>query len=127
MNFSGRVDASNRFGQDKNKRFEPTWSVGGKWRVANEHFLTGLWWLGNLDIYASYGYQGNAVTSVSPYLIAYDQYMELYKSYGLKIKSLPYPNLGWEKTKTYNLGVDASFLRGRLNFTFNYFKKIRFI
>ena len=86
--------------------------------------MTGLWWLGNLDIYASYGYQGNAVTSVSPYLIAYDQYMELYKSYGLKIKSLPYPNLGWEKTKTYNLGVDASFLRGRLNFTFNYFKKI---
>lgn len=124
VNFSGRVDASNRFGQDKNKRFEPTWSVGGKWRVANEHFLMGLWWLGNLDIYASYGYQGNAVTSVSPYLIAYDQYMELYKSYGLKIKSLPYPNLGWEKTKTYNLGVDASFLRGRLNFTFNYFKKI---
>ena len=38
VNFSGRVDASNRFGQDKNKRFQPTWSAGLKWRITNEEF-----------------------------------------------------------------------------------------
>ena len=124
LNVNGRVDASNRFGQDKNKRFQPTWSVGGKWRVANEHFLNSPRWLNNLDLYGSYGYQGNAVTTVSPELIARNEFIGVYNGYGLKISSLPYPDLGWEKTKTFNLGMDASFLQGRVNFTFNYFKKI---
>ena len=53
LNVSARVDASNRFGQDKNKRFEPTWSVGAKWRVASERFAKELWWLNNLDLIAS--------------------------------------------------------------------------
>lgn len=124
LNFSARLDASNRFGQDKNKRFQPTWSAGFKWNVASEPFVAASWWLNNLDIYTSYGYQGNAVSSVSPELITTEKYLDHYGAYGLEIKSLPYPDLGWEKTKTWNLGIDASFLKGRLNFTFNYFKKI---
>lgn len=125
LNASARLDASNRFGQDKNKRFAPTWSVGVKWRVAAERFAKNLWWLNNLDLIASYGFQGNAVESVSPYLIAKDGGVnEYYNAYLLNISSLPYPDLGWEKTKTYNLGVDAALLDGRLNFTVNYFKKI---
>ena len=123
FNFSGRVDASNRFGQDKNKQFQPTWSAGFKWRAANEAFAMETWWLNNLDLYLSYGYQGNAVTTVSPYLIARDEYQSLYSAYSLRIQSLAYPDLGWEKTKSFNVGVDASFLDGRLNFTFNYFRK----
>lgn len=125
LNVNGRVDASNRFGQDKNKRFEPTWSAGVKWRVANEPFARKMDWLNNLDLYASFGYQGNAVTSVSPYLIAYDGGLDnRYNEYVLNIKSLPYPDLGWEKTKTYNIGLDGALLGGRLNFTVNYFQKI---
>ena len=65
VNFSGRVDASNRFGQDKNKRFQPTWSAGLKWRITNEEFARKTWWLNPLDLYGFYGYQGNAVSSVS--------------------------------------------------------------
>lgn len=125
LNASARLDASNRFGQDKNKRFAPTWSVGVKWRVAAERFAKNLWWLNNLDLIVSYGFQGNAVESVSPYLIAKDGGVnEYYNAYLLNISSLPYPDLGWEKTKTYNFGVDAALLDGRLNFTVNYFKKI---
>ena len=123
LNASGRVDASNRFGQDKNKRFEPTWSIGAKWRATQENFLQGKWWLNNLDLYASFGYQGNAVTTVSPELIGQHQYIDAYKNFGYSISSLPYPDLGWEKTKTWNIGLDAAFLNGRLNFSFNYFKK----
>ena len=125
LNASARLDASNRFGQDKNKRIAPTWSVGVKWRVAAERFAKNLWWLNNLDLIASYGFQGNAIESVSPYLIAKDGGVnEYYNAYLLNISSLPYPDLGWEKTKTYNFGVDAALLDGRLNFTVNYFKKI---
>ncbi len=125
LNLNGRMDASNRFGQDTNRKFEPTWSVGAKWRVVSEKWMQNQQAVNNLDLYASFGYQGNAVESVSPYLIAKDGGVnEYYNDYLLTIKSLPYDALGWEKTKTYNIGVDAAFLKGRLNFTFNYFKKI---
>ena len=128
VNLSARLDASNRFSQDKNKRVEPTWSAGLKWRVKQEAFASGLEWLNNLDLYGSYGYQGNAVPSVSPDLIASTGTLTtLYQSYTMNVKSLPYPELGWEKTKTYNLGVDASLLKGRLNFTFNYFNKNSYV
>ena len=125
MNFSARLDASNRFAQDKNKRFEPTWSIGAKWRLGQESFLLGQLWIDNLDLYGSYGYQGNAVSSVSPYLTARDGGIDgAYKDYVLIVSSLPYPNLGWEKTKTYNIGIDGSLFEGRLNFTANYFEKV---
>ena len=125
VNFNGRMDASNRFGQDKNHKFEPTWSVGAKWRLASEKWMQPQSIVNNFDIYASFGYQGNAVEAVSPFLIAKDGGVnEYYNDYVLTIKSLPYSDLGWEKTKTYNFGLDATFLKGRLNFTFNYFKKI---
>lgn len=125
LNLSGRYDASNRFGQDKNKQFQPTWSVGLKWRIAHEPFLDKKWWLNILDIYGSYGYQGNAVSTVSPYLIVtYTNGLQMFDyANGLAIKSYPYPDLGWEKTKTWNIGIDAILLDGRLNFTFDYFRK----
>ncbi|MDY4171682.1 MAG: SusC/RagA family TonB-linked outer membrane protein, partial [Evtepia sp.] len=124
LNMSGRVDASNRFGQDRNKLFQPTWSVGFKWRMANELFARGKWWLNNLDIYGSYGYQGNAVTTISSELITSFGNSDMYNSANTQvIVSVAYPDLGWEKTKTWNVGIDGSFLEGRLNFTFNYFKK----
>lgn len=124
VNFNARLDASNRFGQDPDKKFRPTWSVGAKWRVANEPFTREWNWIDGLDISASYGYQGNAVETVSPYLIATDGgYHSLYKQYMLKIKGLPYNNLGWEKTKSWNFSVDLAFLSGRLNVLANVFGK----
>lgn len=124
FNFNARLDASNRFGQDENKKFQPTWSLGGKWRVANEKFLLSQKWLNAFDLSATYGYQGNAVEAVSPYLIANDGGLSgLFNQYTLNIKSLPYPDLGWEKTKTWNLGLDLSFLNNRLNATVNWYKK----
>lgn len=124
INFNGRLDASNRFGQDKNKKFQPTWSVGGRWRVGNEKFMQRVKWLNSFDLSATYGYQGNAVEAVSPYLIATDGGLsQIFRQYTLNIKSLPYPDLGWEKTKTWNLGLDFSLWNGRFNAAANWYKK----
>ena len=124
VNLSARLDASNRFGQDKNKQFEPTWSAGIKWRLANEKWAENNGWLNNVDLMASYGYQGNAIEGISPYLIASDGGVnEYYNGYLLNIVSLPYNDLGWEKTRTLNIGADLAFLNGRLNATFNYYRK----
>ncbi len=124
VNFNARLDASNRFGQDSKKKFRPAWSAGLKWRLGNEHFLQDQRVIDALDLSASYGFQGNAVETVSPYLIANDGGMDANTNlYILKVKSLPYPDLGWEKTKSWNVGADVSFFSGRLTLMANIFGK----
>ena len=126
MNLNARLDASNRFGQDKNKRFNPTFSLGVKWRIGNEPFMS--WassWYDMFDISFSYGWRGNAVTEVSPYLIATDGGLDDdYQQYVLSLKSLPYPDLGWEKTEDWNLGIDFSFFQGRVGAGLSFYNKI---
>lgn len=125
VNLNARLDASNRFGQDENKRFNPTFSLGAKWRIGEEPWMQ--WaksWYDMFDLSFSYGWRGNAVTQVSPYLIARDGGLHQYfNQYFLTIVSLPYPDLGWEKTKDWNLGAEFSFFDGRLSADFNYYRK----
>lgn len=124
INFNARLDASNRFGQDPDKKFRPTWSVGLKWRAGNESFARNWNWLTSLDFSGSYGFQGNSVEGVSPFLIAKDGGFNTYwKQYSLGIKYLPYKDLGWEKTKSWNFSVDMSFLQGRISMLANWFGK----
>lgn len=70
LNFSMRTDASNRFGQDHNKRFDPTYSLGVSWRIADEAFIRdNISWLDQLNLRFSFGLQGNVVNNISPNLI----------------------------------------------------------
>lgn len=125
VNMNARLDASNRFGQDQNKRFNPTFSLGGKWRIGEEPFMDFAQnWYDMFDLSFSYGWRGNAVTAVSPYLIAHDGGLhDLFHQYYLTIQSLPYPDLGWERTRDWNAGVSFSFFKGRLSADFNYYDK----
>ena len=63
LNFNVRSDASNRFGQDVNKQFDPTYSMGFSWRMAEEKFIKdNLHWVNKLNLRGTYGFQGNVVT-----------------------------------------------------------------
>ena len=114
FNANIRSDASNRFGQDANKQFDPTYSFGISWRMAEEEFVkTYLPWLNQLNLRATYGVQGNVVTSISPDLITqYQGILPGYNEYYLTISSLPNPLLKWERTKTWNLGLDLQLFNG---------------
>lgn len=114
FNANVRSDASNRFGQDANKQFDPTYSFGVSWRMAEEEFVkTYLPWLNQLNLRATYGVQGNVVTSISPDLITqYQGILPGYNEYYLTISSLPNPLLKWERTKTWNLGLDLQLFNG---------------
>lgn len=120
LNANVRSDASNRFGQDQNKRFDPTYSFGISWRMAEEKFVKNISWINQFNLRASFGVQGNVVTSISPELIAhYEGILEGYNEYWLSISSLPNPLLKWERTKTWNFGVDIQLLKGiSLNFEY---------
>ena len=126
VNFNARLDASNRFGQDNNKKFNPSWSVGAKWRIGNEPFMD--WassWYDMFDISFAYGWRGNAVEAVSPYLIARDGGLNTnFQQYILDLQSLPYPNLGWEKTEDWNLGLSFMFFGGKIAASMNAYGQI---
>ncbi len=114
LNMNIRSDASNRFGQDVKKQFDPTYSFGFSWKIAEESFIkNNVEWLDQLNLRATYGIQGNVVNSVSPELIlSYGGLLSGYGEYYTGIASLPNPYLKWERTRTWNLGLDLQFLRG---------------
>ncbi len=110
VNVNVRSDASNRFGQDVNQQFDPAWSFGASWKIAQEPFVArNLSWLDQMNLRFSYGIQGNVVNSLSPEMIVrYRGLLQSYKEYYLTISSLPNPYLDWERTKNWNLGLDLS-------------------
>ncbi|PXZ43332.1 MULTISPECIES: SusC/RagA family TonB-linked outer membrane protein [Sanguibacteroides] len=112
LNASIRNDASNRFGQDQNKRFDPTYSFGLSWNIAQEPWLQSISpVLNQFNLRASFGIQGNTVNSISPELIlTMGQIKQYYGEYMSKISRLPNPHLSWERTKTWNFGVDIQML-----------------
>ena len=120
FNFNVRSDASNRFGQDANKKFDPTWSAGFSWKMAEEGFVKeNMSWLDQMNLRATYGVQGYVISTISPELIAsYQGILNGYNEYYLTISSIPNPYLTWEKTKTYNLGLDLSLFGVSLNFEY---------
>ena len=110
VNLNIRSDASNRFGQDVNKQFDPTWSAGIAWKVAQEPFMINyVPWLDQLNLRATYGIQGNVVNSLSPEMIVqYQGILQSYNEYYLTISSLPNNQLKWERTKSWNFGADIA-------------------
>ena len=114
FNANLRADASNRFGQDVNQQFDPTYSFGFSWRAAEESFIKdNVSWLNQLNLRATWGIQGNVVNSISPDLIVSQQgVLPVYNEYYLEITSLPNPLLKWERTKTWNLGLDLQIFNG---------------
>jgi len=127
INLNGRSDASNRFGQYTNAAFNPVWAIGARWDVlAEKWFEHRLSWINAFNIRSSFGFQGNIVDNVGPNLIA--QYVSpVYnpmngESY-LTIKTMPYPDLRKEKTRTWNIGTDVSVLNNRVSITFDYYYK----
>ncbi len=124
-----RTDGSNRFGQYSNAKFLPNSVISAKWDVANESWLQTSRIISGLNLRASYGTQGNVVTAVGPELIATYMPVGPYSfnpATGvplLGIKSLPYPNLRWEKTAQWNIGIDLSLFDRRVNFTGDYYMK----
>lgn len=128
LNATLRTDASNRFGQDKSARYQPVWSVGLRWNMGREHFMEGQDLLNEFSIRTSYGYQGNVSEGAGPDLIAYipsgsSGISNATGEYLIKIKSLPNPNLKWEKSKTIDLAVDFVFWKNKISGSFEYYWK----
>lgn len=124
LNASIRNDASNRFGQDQNKRFDPTYSFGVSWNVAQESWMSSFSnVLNQFNLRVTYGIQGNAVNSISPDLIlSQGTVKNFYGKYQSDIVRLPNADLSWEKTKSWNFGLDVQLIQW-ITMNVEYYKK----
>jgi len=123
VDFSYRTDGSSKFG--RNSRFAPFWAVGVAWNVHKEHFVN--WHERNaLKIRLSAGNTGSVNFSSSQALTTYqyDFENEYNGYYGVMLKGYGNPELKWQTTYSYNLGVDWSLLKGRIQLNLDAYLKI---
>ncbi|WP_029985683.1 SusC/RagA family TonB-linked outer membrane protein [Pedobacter jeongneungensis] len=122
---SVRVDQADFFGVDPEYKNRPLWSVGTSWNASNEEFIQEQKWISLLKLRATYGVNGNQNSESSKYLTARRRSDNLFPSLQyIDVTALPNPKLRWEKTETYNGGVDYAFLSNRLRGSIDvYYKK----
>jgi len=124
FNFNLRSDGSNRFGQYERYKFRPAWSASLRWNMHAETFMQ-KWadrFLDELALRFSYGFRG-MVPNASPYMIIQDYGQTnagVSPEFVSSLSSFPNANLKWERTKTFNGGVNFSFLAGRISGAFDY-------
>lgn len=132
IGLNGRRDGSSLFGPLA--RFNNAWSASLGWVVSQENFFKGISFINNLKVRGSYGILGS-VSNVPPY--------NQYTSYGgsggstyydlngsssgtvLGFAASSYGNLKttWERNKTLDIGLDATFLKNKLDFSFDWYQK----
>ena len=125
---SGRYDGSSKFPTNSKWGFFPSASVA--WRVSEEPWMK--WseeWLDNFKIRLSAGSMGNG--NVDPY--SYTSEMTVVTASDIVLGGgLPsYTTVGstvpvsltWEKSTTYDLGLDLDFLNNRLSFSGDYYRR----
>lgn len=120
---SWRIDKTDLFGADPEFRGRPLWSVGASWNAHNEAFLRDVKWLNALKPRVSYGLTGNIDSSVSSFMTATIGINWNNGDKNAWLDTPPNEQLRWEKTSTWNVGVDFSLLNYRLNGSLDYYRK----
>jgi TonB-linked SusC/RagA family outer membrane protein len=127
---SVRRDGSSRFIKDR--QWGTFYSVGGRWNIDEEAFMDYVSFVNVLKLRGSYGTVGNQrivdgsiFAGIQPpafadiYSVANNTYNGN-TGYGI---SFGYPDLQWETTKQYNVGLDFEFFKGRLRGATDYYNR----
>jgi TonB-dependent starch-binding outer membrane protein SusC len=112
-----RADGSSKFGANNKYGYFP--SVGAKWNIYNEDFLKDNNTFSGLSLRATWGITGS---QDFPAGASIDQFA--FGSYNSASQvNAGNPNLKWEQTMQYDIGLDFSFLKNRFYGTFDYYNK----
>jgi len=117
LNASWRIDESNLFGLAKSAQNRPVYSIGGKWMMNREDFMSAFSGLDRLDLRLTYGIAGNAprpAQAASFDILEATSNVNYVSGVGLQIRTPGNDKLTWEGTTTYNAGIDFAVLKGRL-------------
>ena len=115
-----RRDGSSKFGPKNKWGTFP--SVAVAWRIVQEKFLQDVNWLSNLKLRLGYGKVGNS--NINTYLYGSTLQTILTPMGSAYIPSnLSNPNLKWEASEQYNVGLDFAAFNNRLDITIDGYLK----
>lgn len=122
-----RREGSSKFG--KKNRWGNFWAISAGWSIANEPFMENVGWIDDLKIRTGYGVTGNNDFSAtySGNFIGADENRWLLPNgtwkYTYGRSEDVNPNLGWESKGEWNVGLDFSFLDGRIYGKVDFFRR----
>ncbi|WP_027137435.1 SusC/RagA family TonB-linked outer membrane protein [Gaetbulibacter saemankumensis] len=127
-----RVDGSSRFGENNKYGYFPSAAFG--WKMKEESFLKDIDAISSLKFRASWGQTGNQ--SIGNYQ-SIDTYAAgptaVFNVGGTSTQisttdasRIANPDLKWETTEQWNVGLDFGFINGRINGTIDYYEKKTF-
>jgi TonB-linked SusC/RagA family outer membrane protein len=121
LSLSGRYDGSSRFGEKNKYGFFPAASAG--WIISDESFLRDSKWINFFKLKASYGLTGNSEIGNYASLGLYGP--NAYGGLGGQTPiQLPNPDLRWEATSSFDIGVEASILNKRVTVEVDYYNRL---
>jgi TonB-linked SusC/RagA family outer membrane protein len=122
-----RRDASSRFGKASQYGTFPSLSAG--WRISQENFMKSLSFIDDMKFRFSYGRSGNnnigdygAIPTLTAANYSFGGSVPTANT-GQVPSGLPNPNLKWETSNTYDLGLDLTVLNNRINIQADVYKK----
>jgi TonB-linked SusC/RagA family outer membrane protein len=122
---SVRSDGSSRFGSENRWGVFPSVSAG--WVLSDEGFLTDVEKLSFAKIRASYGVTGNNnIGNYTQYALINNTVNAVFGdnvASGAIVSSMANPNLGWETTKQFDIGLDLGLFDDRIQFVYDYYQK----
>ncbi len=115
-----RADGSSRFASGNRWGYFPSAALA--WKINQEKFLKNVSWIDELKLRAGWGKTGqqNGIDDFyyMPLYVRSDSYTQYAfgdEYYTTQRPGISNPDLTWEKTTTWNAGIDFSVLNGRLS------------
>jgi TonB-linked SusC/RagA family outer membrane protein len=122
--FTYRLDGSSRFNRDNRYLGTPSFSLG--WRISEENFMKSLRFVDEMKLRGSVGWSskdGNSGYYGSQAVYTLNTVTNYGGSSYLTMSQPGNRDLGWEKTITYDAGIDLSLFHHRIDITLDYFYK----
>lgn len=126
VNASIRAEGSSKFGANNRWGYFP--AVSASWLITRESFMDEQDVVNDLKLRAGYGVTGNMPGDCYPWIGRMSK-NEDYAYFGdnkvatWSLSTVPNPNLKWETKHEINVGVDFSFLDGRLSGALDYYNR----
>jgi TonB-linked SusC/RagA family outer membrane protein len=120
MEFVGRYDGSANFPPGNRWGFFPSLGLG--WKISEENFFRkNISFINSLKVRANVGLVGEDRVQSYQYLARFTQTTGMLFgtsiTNGLDPNIYPNPDITWEKARTQNFGLDATFLNNKFNFS----------
>jgi TonB-linked SusC/RagA family outer membrane protein len=116
-----RRDGSSNFAPGR--QWVNTYSGALAWKINNEEFLKNVRFINELKLRVGYGITNNQIIPSNRFVTLLSSVNNGLSGSAQFQYNLANPYISWEKTKYSNVGLDGTFLNGRISFSFDLYDR----